>query len=936
MVVAGPGTGKTSVLALRIANILRQTDTAPSSILALSFTDAGVTAMRKKLLEIIGPRAYEVRLHTFHSFANDLIKRYPEEFPHIIGAEHMEGLEQIRIVETLLTARAAETLRPKNNPLYYVLPVIQAIQHCKREGITPAGLLTKHLRTKEFRRLYCLYEKELRRRRLYDFEDMVISVVGAFLRNTNFKRRLQEEYQFVLADEHQDANQSQNRLLELLCDYDDTPNLFIVGDAKQAIFRFQGASRENFSFVKRRFPRAHIIALSENYRSQPTILAGAYSLLKEDTSLRARASHPAVSIIVAETEREQKELAYVVGEIAALLKKGVPAREIAVFTRENETAQKWEEALRAAGIPAARRGDTNALESVRIDALRRLFVAVLEPQRDELLVPVLFFDFLGLPFIDVLEVIHPPSRRASKKKDGSLVRRLGERLGVLAAFQKKIMRWASIARNEPLIVAFETIAHESGFIEKMFAREHDAPDVLRLYDAFLESARRLAERDKCASLADFLERLARAEAHGLGVISSAELYEGIPIMTAHKAKGLEFDYCFIVGAREGKWGGKRDRALFELPSQSSDEREREADERRLFYVALTRARKGVQISWHARDEHGRALSPSRFIFELDEKTRKHISLQNPSSGHASAHTDIFLLKNSSCSPRRARKVRFGVPAQRVLQNKEYLNSLFLNQGFAATHLNNFLACPLKYFFLNLVRLPRAQSNQQLYGNAMHKALAAHFSARSRDADKPFTAVATIFEGALRRTHIGERDFRAFLSEGKRELKGYLASREFPRTSWNEYRIGGVFVPVGREKVELTGMLDKIELLPEGGIVVVDYKTGKVRSRNELLGKTKDADGNYYRQLVFYTLLLDGYKKRGWNMKKGAIDFIKPDLRGNYRREEFDIAETEVTALKKQIVDIAASILDLSFLQQGCRQKKCEWCRLYAATSSQSQ
>ena len=169
MVIAGPGTGKTSILTLRIANILKRTDTPADTILALSFTEAGVSAMRKKILGIIGPRAYEVRIHTFHSFANDLIKRYPEAFPRIVGSEHMEDLEQVKIVEELLNKYASEKLRPKNNPTYYVLPVIDAIRQLKREAVSPKEfekLLKnvekneKHTRSKELVKLYSFYDPQ--------------------------------------------------------------------------------------------------------------------------------------------------------------------------------------------------------------------------------------------------------------------------------------------------------------------------------------------------------------------------------------------------------------------------------------------------------------------------------------------------------------------------------------------------------------------------------------------------------------------------------------------------------------------------------------------------------------------------------------------------------------------------------------------------------
>jgi hypothetical protein len=236
-----------------------------------------------------------------------------------------------------------------------------------------------------------------------------------------------------------------------------------------------------------------------------------------------------------------------------------------------------------------------------------------------------------------------------------------------------------------------------------------------------------------------------------------------------------------------------------------------------------------------------------------------------------------------------------------------------------------------------VRLPRAQSGAELYGQAIHAALAAHFAARARDADKPFADIFRTFENALRRTHLLERDFKAYLAEGKKELKGYLVSQAFSRVSWNEYRVAGIFLTVGKEKLELTGSLDKGEMLQNGSVAVVGYKTGKPRTRNEILGKTKASDGNYYRQLVFYKLLLDEMQVassatrrsggKNWNMRTGVIDFIKLDKSGRYHREAFEISDGEVSSLKQQIIEAASQILNLSFLKNGCSKKDCDWCRL---------
>ena len=292
MVIAGPGTGKTQILTLRIANILLQTDTAPNSILALTFTESGAKTMRERLLTYIGPVAYQVPIFTFHGFASMLIREYPEAYEHIVGGRPISDVERIRIIEDCLQD-GSSLLRPTGNPTYYVTPVGRMISELKKEYVSPDALsniiasqenalqgieqvhtkgahkgkvrgeYTKAEKNIEKNRallhVYRLYESSLRTENVFDFEDMVSHTVTALQNNEDMLRDLQERYQYLLADEHQDVNGSQNKIIELLASYHDRPNVFVVGDEKQAIYRFQGASLDNFLYFKDRFTDTTII-----------------------------------------------------------------------------------------------------------------------------------------------------------------------------------------------------------------------------------------------------------------------------------------------------------------------------------------------------------------------------------------------------------------------------------------------------------------------------------------------------------------------------------------------------------------------------------------------------------------------------------------------------------------------------------------------------
>ena len=350
MVVAGPGTGKTQILTLRIANILRETQADAENILALTFTESGVSSMRKRLAELIGSDAYRINITTFHAFANDIIKQYPEYFPHIIGSESITDVDQITIIQDIIEGVSLEFLKPFGDVFLYVKDIIRAIKELKREGVSPeefTSVVTEELtqfeliddlyhqkgahkgkmkgkyvtykkqidKNKELSHVYTLYQEKLHTTKQYDFEDMIVEVLRTLEREEDLLRILQEQYQYVLVDEHQDTNNAQNKILELLLNFHPQPNIFVVGDEKQAIYRFQGASLQNFYYFTYLYKEAVIINLSENYRSTQRVLDSAHSVIPKEESLSAALREDDHPVSVVSLPDLSSEMAYVANNI---------------------------------------------------------------------------------------------------------------------------------------------------------------------------------------------------------------------------------------------------------------------------------------------------------------------------------------------------------------------------------------------------------------------------------------------------------------------------------------------------------------------------------------------------------------------------------------------------------------------------------------------
>jgi DNA helicase II / ATP-dependent DNA helicase PcrA len=970
MVIAGPGTGKTQILTLRIANILRKTDTAPDSILALTFTESGVFSMRKRLVEIIGSAGYRAHIHTFHGFCNEIIRRFPDAFPRIIGANHINDIDKISILKEIILNSRIKTLKPFGDNFFYLNPIRGKISELKREDVSPKELAKLIRKQKEdFRKIddlyhatgahrgamkgkyremekkieknrelsiiYSAYEKELGKRHLYDYEDMIIETIKALKKDKNLLLSLQEDYQYILADEHQDANNSQNHLLELLASYHDNPNLFIVGDEKQAIFRFQGASLENFLYFKNLYKNALIISLIRNYRSFQHILDSAHSLIVkspiDEIQLRkALAGKKDVIesfIEIRAFSRQEYEYLFLAYDIQKKMREGAPPEEIAVLYRNNRDAEAIIPIFEKTGIPFVIESDQNVLADTDIRKLIALLRCVDNFGDDSFLMPVLHIDFLAIDELDIYKL----SKYAKRGRKGLIYTMWSEKLlaktGVkgiktLHKLYKDIASWKRASENKTLIESLEIISEESGFLNHLLKSPHAAEKTAKLSGLF-NSAKELVESHREYVLADFISYLELLEEHNILVKkdSKSVVPSRVRLMTAHKSKGLEFDRVYIVGARDGHWGNKRTIEYFKIPIQALDTLGQNSndDERRLFYVALTRARNGVFISYSKEGANGELQLPSQFIEEIGGKFIKNI---DTSSFERKIKKEVLL------APKK--EIKAGV------KDKHFLNQLFLDEGLSVTALNNYLECPWNYFYSSLLRIPKAPNKHMMFGTAVHRALKNYFDKLKKEEDVPKKRLLTMFEDFLGRQPLSQNEYKEALEKGTHALSGYYDrykdtwKNPFLIAALNEFKIGVQF-PIGlkgSEYLKLRGDLDKVEVLnTKNEANVADYKTGKPKSRNAIEGKTKSSNGDYKRQLVFYKILLDLYADKKINMVSGEIDFIEPDEKGRYHKEKFFITEEEVDGLKKIIRSTAKEILSLSFWEKRCGDKKCEYCKL---------
>ncbi|MFH0792323.1 MAG: ATP-dependent DNA helicase, partial [bacterium] len=768
------------------------------------------------------------------------------------------------------------------------------------------------------------YQDMLINMRRYDYDDMIIEVLNALKKNGDLLADLREQYQYILIDEHQDTNNSQNRIVELIANYHKNPNVFMVGDEKQAIFRFQGASLENFLYFREIYPDALVVTMSDNYRSTQAILDGADSIISIDKKLRARAGHNSDKINVGIFSRPEAESFFISYDIETKIKSGVLPQEIVILCRDNNDTLPFIGDLEKRGIPFFIESDEDILTDLLIRKIVFILQAINKFGDQELFIECLHIDFLGINPLDIYRLTADIAKNkvsvfsvvkdeeAMKKQDFITFKQI-------SSFYQKMTRWSIKSKNSSFMELLEAVIYESGLMDDVLKRKDSVDRVAKISSLF-KRARIMAEKHRNYQLKDFIEYLDILEKYSIRIKKESLVSQGnrVRLMTVHKAKGLEFDYVYIVGVVDGHWGNRHHHdslplatAVYSLSGKAISDKNTDDDERKLFYVAITRAKKGVTITYSREGYDGRERLGSRFVEEIRPELINQLETVPIEEQMSGRYLSAPVVHPTSYN---------------IEEYRNFVAQLFKERGLAVTALNNYLECPWKYFYLNLLRIPKAKSKHQLFGTAVHQALKEFFDEVKKDNESQKLLVDR-FIYQLRIQPFSENEYKETLAKGKKALIGYYQTY---KGKWNtntitELNIDRVDLS---PDIRLTGKIDKIEIIDNlGHINVVDYKTGKPKSRGEIEGSTKNSNGDIKRQLVFYRLLLDNFQNGRYRMASGEIDFVEPNDKGKYIKEQFIVLDEEMKALRELVIKTAKEITALDFWDKRCEDKECEFCRL---------
>lgn len=998
MVIAGPGTGKTQILSARIGKILLDTDTQPQNILCLTYTDAGVIAMRKRIIEFIGADAYKVNIYTFHAFCNDVIQDN-------LGLFEKHALDPISDLQRIDLFKQLIDSFPKNHPLkryrgdvYYEINNLQSLfSTMKREGWntkfinekidayvhslpTRSEYIAKRATVnfkkgdvrwdkieEEVERMeklraavneFANFQQLMRSKNLYDFDDMINWVIKAFEENPNLLLRYQEQFLYILVDEYQDTSGTQNRLVELLINYWDKPNVFVVGDDDQSIYRFQGANVENMmSFANSYKNDLLTVVLTHNYRSTQGILEVSRTIIdknnerlikkieglsKELVSSNQKIKHLTHKPIIYNYETQRHEMIGITQKVQDILSQGIEPQKIGIIYKENKYGEELAQYFKLKKIPYYSKRSLNILcipfAKKIITVLRYLsFEHDISYSGDELLFEILHYNWFNIPPIEIARISIEVADKQFTQDKTSIRKLLCEKSKqpVRDLFTKTInegLKKASEAiesliskvPNLTLQGLFECVVREAGVLTYIMKSEEKIwllQVLTGLFDFIKEETHRNPNLDlkQLMKLFDLMEH----EDIPLPLIEISGNDKGVNLLTAHGSKGLEFEYVFFAGCNASFWEKKRNPNrgykfpdnIFNLTPTLSTSGEGAADEelRRLFYVALTRAEQNLFISYCCFKNDGKELEPSMFIAEILD-THELVTEKIFIDPAVYAEYQILHLQND-------------VKPEIEKIEEEYINGLLERFVMNVTALNNYLKCPLEFYFKNLIRIPSPKNEATEFGSAVHYALEQLFSKMQKNNNVfPFKEeFIKDFEWYMHRNResFTKEQFARRMEYGYDVLASYYDGYI---NQWNkivavERTIKNIVV----DGVPLKGKLDKLEFIGKE-VNVVDYKTGDPDKAKDKLKPPQEKipdGGDYWRQAVFYKILLDNYN-RDWKAVSTEFDFIEPDNKKFYRKEKVYITPEDITTVKQQIKTVWQKIQQHDFYT-GCGKPECHWC-----------
>lgn len=890
LIIAGAGTGKTRVITYRIAYLIASKLARPEEILAVTFTEKAANEMEERVDRLI-PYSYSfVEISTFNSFGERILRDYSLDLGYPPDFKLLDDVEQAIFFREHLFHFPLRYYRSLSSPTKYLQELLDFIKKLKQEDITPKEYLEyakslsaasrgkeekeevlKHL---ELARLYEAYQKVLREEGKIDFEDQVRLVVEILRRRSSVLEELQNKYRYILVDEFQDTNYIQFELLKLLAGRH--KNLTVVGDDDQSIFRFRGASLTNILNFQKVYPESKIIVLTQNYRSTQAILDSAYQLISHNNPNRLEHKEKIDKKLVASFEWDGKSihmlqfdtLSHEADKVAEIIlekvREGVAFSGIAILVRRNADADPFLRALNVKEIPFRFSGSRGLYSREEVKILLSFIKALTDFEDSKSLFYLALSEVYSVDSYDLTVI----SNFAQKKNLPLhwVFKKIHEKeypVEISSSTKAKIQQifedllyFVDLARKENAGHIIYSFLERTGYL-KSLVREGSLESELKIKNIrlFFDKVRNFSEltdEDSVHAFARHLDLL--LEVGDNPATAEAELEEdAVSVLTVHKAKGLEFDVVFMVSLISDRFPGRERREKIPFPDEILKEKlppgeEYFREERRLFYVGMTRAKRELYLTW-ARDYGLKRLKKvSPFVLE---------ALDVPKIPDE-------LIKTSALEEIR----RYALPSPRpegpaVMREKEVLILSFFQ-------VEDYLTCPLKYKFKHILRIPVLPHHNLVFGRVLHATI--HNYLRNKIKGRKMTEKEFLDE--YERNWINE----GFLSREHEEMRKKAGRKALRRFYRREEASGRLPEFLERNfkwqegKIKFIGRWDRVDFLPQGA-VIIDYKATEVKDQKEADKRVSDS-----LQMDLYALsFLKTQKTPFWETQ---LYFLESDIVGH--------------------------------------------------------
>jgi DNA helicase II / ATP-dependent DNA helicase PcrA len=921
LIVAGAGTGKTTVITQRIAYLIDKEEIKPEDILAVTFTEKAAEEMEERVDKLLPYGYVDLWISTFHSFCERVLRDYALDVGLPADFKILDGTAGWLLVYKNLDKFDLDYYKPLGNPTKFIMALLSHFFHCKDQAIYPEDYLKyadklktrddapeddETERIKEVANAYHTYQKLLLENSALDFGDLINYCLKLFQKRPKILQKFQEKFKYVLVDEFQDTNWAQYELIKMIAAPKN--NLTVCADDDQAIYRWRGASFSNIVQFKKDFLKAKQVSLVKNYRSCQNILDLAYKFIKANDPDRLEFVNKISKKLVAKDDCQgniehihaktlDEEVSKTVKKIAEILKEDKEANynDFAILVRANDAANPFIRALEKAGLPyqfMASRG--LYAKPVVLDVIS--YFKLLDNYHESSAV----YRILNLPFLeispqDIMKLMH-----YSHKKTLSLYEAM-EQLPLISDIgpdsQQKISEILAMVKKHTLIAKDKSVSeilvtflNDSDYLRYLVNREDN--EQLGYLDQFLKRIKAFEETTIEPSLYNFMREI------NLEIDSGEEGKlefdpeagpEMIKVMTIHGAKGLEFKYVFLANMVDKRFPTQERKDLIELPEDLIKDIKPTGDvhlqeERRLCYVAMTRAKRELYFT-SAEDYGGqRKKKLSRFMIEMGY----HEKIQNPNS-----------------------KIQNKLLEKSEIQNTKYKiqNTGYLPDHFSYSQLAAFDKCPLQYKFAFILKVPTRGKAVFSFGKTMHATLHDFlklaneggdkkqtdlfgFSGKGQKVAKPVGLTFKTLEDIYEKNWINEwyetkKQKDDYFKLGKEIIKEFY--QEFEKNPPKILKIENNLalempfnLKIGDSK--LFGVIDRMDE-KDGGVVIFDYKTGT--SKEKL-----DADAK--EQLLLYQIACEEI----FGLKPNSLTYY---YLNDGKKATFLGSDEDKAALKEKII-----------------------------------